>query len=124
MTTDLYAILGVQPTATQVEITRAYRLLVRQHHPDTRTPDHTSLVSSGGVTDDSAARHDSALQEALDAYRVLNDPIQRAAYDKRRQPRARPVRRPQRPTPAPRVPDFDRPPIIAGPVYWERPGQR
>lgn len=43
-----YRILGLAPGASQVEITRAYRRLVRQHHPDTAggdTPlDHHRLA--------------------------------------------------------------------------------
>ena len=39
---DPYRILGVAPTADLEEITRAYRRLLRQHHPDT-APGHTSL---------------------------------------------------------------------------------
>src|SRR4030095_13045867 len=35
---DLYAILGLAPSATQAEISHAYRSLLRQHHPDTRAP--------------------------------------------------------------------------------------
>ena len=33
---DLYAVLGVAPTASPVQITRAYRALLFRHHPDTR----------------------------------------------------------------------------------------
>lgn len=33
---DLYAALGVPPDASPAEIARAYRRLVRAHHPDTR----------------------------------------------------------------------------------------
>ena len=31
---DYYAVLGVPPTATQKEITKAYRKLAREFHPD------------------------------------------------------------------------------------------
>ncbi len=31
-----YLVLGVSPTATQAEITHAYRTRLRAHHPDTR----------------------------------------------------------------------------------------
>jgi hypothetical protein len=33
---DPYLVLGVSPTATQAEITHAYRDRLRAHHPDTR----------------------------------------------------------------------------------------
>ena len=33
---DPYLVLGVLPTATQAEITHAYRDRLRAHHPDTR----------------------------------------------------------------------------------------
>jgi molecular chaperone DnaJ len=32
---DYYKVLGVVPTATDKEITRAYRKLAKEHHPDT-----------------------------------------------------------------------------------------
>ncbi len=32
--TDLYAALGLTPKASRTEITRAYRALLREHHPD------------------------------------------------------------------------------------------
>ena len=35
---DPYLVLGVSPTATQAEITHAYRTRLRAHHPDTRHP--------------------------------------------------------------------------------------
>lgn len=118
MATDLYAILEVNPAASQAEITRAYRLLVRRHHPDTRAPGEISPIIGRGVADDSATRHDAALQDVVAAYRVLHDPVRRAEYDKRRQPRPPLAPKGQRRTARP---ESDRPPIIAGPVYWQPP---
>ncbi len=42
---DPYLVLGVSPTATQAEITHAYRTRLRAHHPDTRhTPPSQSVA--------------------------------------------------------------------------------
>lgn len=59
---DYYSILGVPRTAAADEIKRAYRKLASQHHPD-----------KGGNT--------ARFQEIEEAYRVLSDPQQRAAFD-------------------------------------------
>ena len=80
---DLYAILGLDRSATQAEIARAYRTLLRRHHPDTRT--------SGDPSQDAIS--DAALQQILTAYAVLRDPDRRADYDQRYTPR------PSRPSP-------------------------
>lgn len=101
---DLYAILGLTSEATQEEILRAYRALLREHHPDTRATAH-------------AAESDARLGDVLAAYRVLGDPVRRADYDTRTQPRIR-HHRPRRPA-AP-----GRPPIVAGPVLWQPPPGR
>ncbi|HEV2778352.1 MAG TPA: DnaJ domain-containing protein [Actinophytocola sp.] len=69
-TTDYYAVLGVASTASPLEISRAYRRLVRRYHPDAQ---------------DAGARPDR-LQEVITAYKVLRDPAQRADYDRRREP--------------------------------------
>jgi hypothetical protein len=63
---DLYAVLGVAPTASAEAIRRAYRELARRLHPD---------VDPGGGD---AFRHVSA------AYEVLGDARRRAAYDLQR----------------------------------------
>lgn len=60
---DFYKILGIDTTASQDEIKRAYRKLASQHHPD-----------KGGDT--------AKFQEIEEAYRVLSDPGQRANYDR------------------------------------------
>ena len=106
--TDLYAILGLTPKATQSDITHAYRALVRRHHPDTRSPsDRPNDTTS-----------DNALQQVLAAYIVLGDPRRRASYDQQEQIRTinaappAPQRRWQHHDPP------DQPPIQAGPVRW------
>ena len=100
---DLYATLGLSPTATQAQISRAYRVLLRRHHPDTRDPgDEHGRVAS-----------DTTLQRVLAAYEVLHDPVRRAEYDQQ----ARAARaRPRQLRANDRV--VGRPPIIAGPVRW------
>ena len=84
---DLYAILGVPPSATQAEISHAYRALLRRHHPDTRAPDDESQ----------SAVSDTTLQQVLAAYTVLRDPARRADYDREARPPVHPAhrRRPQ-----------------------------
>jgi molecular chaperone DnaJ len=106
--TDLYSVLGLSRDATQAEISHAYRVLLRRHHPDTRT---------GQVAQ--SAPSDAALQQIIDAYAVLRDPQRRAAYDKQTAQVRGPVRaartRPPR-SPAGRTTE---PPIQAGPVHWQ-----
>lgn len=111
MTTEranLYAILGVAPSATQAEISHAYRALLRRHHPDTRDPaDETQSATS-----------DAALQQVLAAYTVLGDPTRRADYDRQ----DKPDWRPRRPPGQSRIKYAAgrQPPIVAGPVRWHR----
>lgn len=59
---DLYQILGVDRSATDDEIKRAYRRLASQHHPD-----------KGGDKE--------RFQEIQQAYAVLSDAAQRQQYD-------------------------------------------
>ena len=63
----LYAILGVEPSATADELKRAWRELARRHHPD-RNPD-----------DAGAAERIASINAA---YSVLADPVRRAQYDR------------------------------------------
>jgi len=104
---DLYAVLGVDPTATRAEIDRAFRALARRYHPDTRSADA-----------DAEGDH---LRTLLDAHAILRDPERRAAYDRER-------RTSERSTTAetvevhhrmpPRRPDPDEPDLRVGPVRW------
>ena len=67
---DLYEALQVSPNADTETIGRVFRHLAKRYHPDN--------LSSGD------ADH---FQRLLEAYRVLSDPEQRAAYDVRYQER-------------------------------------
>lgn len=105
--TDPYAVLGVAPTATPDEITRAYRRQLRTHHPDVRTGPHSGA--------------DDRLREILSAYALLRDSRRRAAYDNRAD-RVRPDSKPIRVTVRRGDPPGERPPLWAGPVRWHRRG--
>lgn len=61
-----YAILGVSTHATDQEIKRAYRNLVKRHHPDRRSSEssHEQIVAINY------------------AYDILSDPEKRAQYDR------------------------------------------
>ncbi|KAJ1327833.1 DnaJ-like protein 1 [Microdochium nivale] len=65
--TAYYDALGVQPTATELDIKKAYRKMAIVHHPD-KNPD-----------DPTASEKFQAIGEA---YQVLSDKDLRAAYDK------------------------------------------
>ena len=62
---DFYQVLGVDRTASQDEIQRAYRKLARAHHPD--------------INKDPAA--EDKFKDIAEAYDVLSDPETRRRYD-------------------------------------------
>jgi len=62
---DYYQILGVSRVATQEEIKRAFRRLAIAYHPD-RNPSREA---------------ESFIKEIIEAYQVLEDPVQRQRYD-------------------------------------------
>ncbi|KAF3938853.1 hypothetical protein ABW19_dt0207538 [Dactylella cylindrospora] len=65
--TEYYDRLGVTPTATELEIKKAYRRLAITHHPDKNPGDETAHTK---------------FQQISEAYQVLSNSDLRAAYDK------------------------------------------
>ena len=66
MASDLYGVLGVSKKASQEEIKKAHRKLVRQYHPD-RNPDDKQA--------------EDKFKEIQAAYDILGDEEKRKAYD-------------------------------------------
>ena len=63
---DFYKVLGVSDTATDKEITRAYRKLAKENHPDAKPGD---------------AAAEARFKEISAAYDVLGDADKRKEYD-------------------------------------------
>ncbi len=63
---DYYAVLGVSKTASSKEISKAYRTLARQYHPDTNQGD---------------AEAEERFKEISAAYEVIGDDQSRKKYD-------------------------------------------
>lgn len=64
MPKDYYKILGVQKSATEEEIKKAYRKLAHEHHPDKKHG------------------NEQKFKEINEAYQVLSDKTKRANYDR------------------------------------------
>ena len=63
---DYYEIIGVDRSADDKEVKKAYRRLAMKHHPD-RNPDDKES--------------EEKFKEATEAYEILSDEQKRAAYD-------------------------------------------
>jgi len=66
MARDYYEVLGLARTATTEEITKTYKKLARQHHPDRNPGDKQAEVR---------------FKEIQNAYEVLSDATKRSQYD-------------------------------------------
>src|SRR3954454_10508354 len=64
---DPYEVLGVQRTAGEADIKKAFRRLARELHPDVNTHDPQA---------------EEKFKEAAEAYEILSDPERRATYDR------------------------------------------
>src|SRR6267154_5415834 len=64
---DLYEVLGVERGASQADLKKAYRRLAQQFHPDKNPEDKAA---------------EDKFKEAANAYQILSDEEQRAAYDR------------------------------------------
>src|SRR5689334_12462896 len=64
---DYYEVLGVTRTATDIEVTKAYRSLAKKYHPDQNPGDDTVVAK---------------YHEVREAYEVLRDPQRRQVYDR------------------------------------------
>jgi len=68
MSNSYYTILGIQKTAQEGEIKKAYRKLALKWHPD-KNPDNKKAA-------------EEKFKEISEAYSVLIDPNKRVIYDK------------------------------------------
>lgn len=66
---DFYKVLGVDKTATEKEITKSYRALARQYHPDANPDD---------------AKAEERFKEISAAYDIVGDEAKRKEYDEMR----------------------------------------
>ena len=63
--TDPYAVLQLQPSAHPLVVMRTFRVLAAMYHPDNKqTGDRVKF------------------EQVVSAYRMLSDPVRRAAYDR------------------------------------------
>lgn len=81
MTGTHYQTLGLHHSATSDQIKRAYRRLVKKHHPDVTA--HTSPASQQSC--------EERIRQINAAYEILGNPTSREVYDGRIQRQQRPI---------------------------------
>ncbi|MCU1512827.1 MAG: hypothetical protein JWO34_2667 [Arthrobacter sp.] len=75
-----YAALHLTPAASQADIQRAFRALIRAHHPDIGPSDAGPSGAGTSGVHPSAGGDD--VRNILDAFAVLRNPLSRAEYDR------------------------------------------
>jgi tetratricopeptide (TPR) repeat protein len=88
---NYYDVLGVRPNANLESIKNAYREKVREYHPDTLTGELARRRNAGNYggayeIERRIEQYRKKTQDINAAYRILSDPHERAAYDRRRLP--------------------------------------
>jgi len=115
---DYYSILGIGRDAGRQEISRAYRALMRSHHPDMDAG--LAYGDTGPMGNLPAGKGNSAqgdeLLRIMQAFSVLRDPGRRAEYDRKLEEEA-PTIIPVRKVHSRGGPSG--PPIRVTPVRWE-----
>ncbi|MFJ6419332.1 DnaJ domain-containing protein [Paeniglutamicibacter sp. NPDC091659] len=112
---DFYVVLGLESRATDHDIARAYRSLLRQHHPDT-APSPSTRGEEG--------RERELLAEIMEAYAVLSDPARRNRYDRNRQTPTEPFPGPKLREPGPGSAAGGGMSLKISPLRWESPARR
>ena len=95
-----YDVIGVDPTASAVEVRKAYLQLAREHHPDF----HSTAPAAYRLA------NEREMQRINEAWAVLSDPERRRAYDDRYRQQQREERRAR-----PGAASYDFTPIDDGP---------
>ncbi|KAI9009733.1 DnaJ domain-containing protein, partial [Gaertneriomyces semiglobifer] len=70
---DLYAEFGLEKTATQAEIKKAYHKVALRFHPD--------KITAQGLNDEEVMQATQRFQRILKYYEILSDPTKRERYD-------------------------------------------
>ncbi|VXC07724.1 DnaJ domain-containing protein [Arthrobacter sp. 9AX] len=120
---DYYGTLRVPRDATQQQISRAYRTLMRSHHPDLEAGRAPVSPPEGDAA--TGPPPEGELLRIMHAFAVLRDPARRAAYDRELLAalRAAPASGTARDVPVRKVQHPAGPSgntIRISPVHWER----